>query len=71
MKLAEDRECALSDLTVDDLKPLCDKFEADVAEVWSYEKSAESRDTEGGPLAGQCWSSAPSCASTSKTPRGR
>ena len=48
VKLAEDRECALSDLTVDDLKPLCDKFEADVAEVWSYEKSAESRDTEGG-----------------------
>ena len=38
----------MSDLTCEDLKPLCDKFEADVAAVWSYEKSAESRDTEGG-----------------------
>ena len=48
VKLAEDRSCALSDLTVDDLKPLCDAFEEDVVGVWSYEKSAESRDTEGG-----------------------
>ena len=48
VKLAEDRGCALSDLTLDDLKPLCNSFEADVAEVWSYDKSAESRDTEGG-----------------------
>ena len=48
VKLAEDRGCALSDLTVDDLKPLCDAFEDDVVGVWSYEKSAESRDTEGG-----------------------
>ena len=30
------------------MKPLCDAFEPDVAEIWSYEKSAESRDTEGG-----------------------
>ena len=48
VKLAEDRGCALSDLTVGDLKPLCDAFEEDVVGVWSYEKSAESRDTEGG-----------------------
>ena len=48
VKLAEDRSCALSDLTVDDLKPLCDAFEEDVVGVWSYEKSAESRDPEGG-----------------------
>ena len=48
VKLAEDRGCALSDLTVDDLKPLCEAFEEDVVGVWSYEKSAESRDTEGG-----------------------
>jgi argininosuccinate lyase len=48
VKLAEDRGCALSDLTVDDLKPLCDAFEDDVVGVWSYEKSTESRDTEGG-----------------------
>ena len=48
VKLSEDRGVPLSSLTVDDLKPLCAAFDADVAEVWSYEKSAESRDTEGG-----------------------
>ena len=48
VKMAEDRGVALSDLTCEDLKPLCDAFEEDVAAVWSYEKSAESRDTEGG-----------------------
>ena len=35
VKLAEDRGCALSDLTVGDLKPLCDAFEEDVVGVWS------------------------------------
>jgi len=48
VKLAEERKVPLSSLTVRDLKPLCDKFDDDVALVWSYEKSAESRDTEGG-----------------------
>jgi argininosuccinate lyase len=48
VKLAVDKKVPLDQLTVDDLKPLCDKFEDDVAEIWSYEKSAESRDTEGG-----------------------
>ena len=48
VKLAEDKKCALSDLTLDDLLPLNDKFEADVSDIWSYERSAESRDTEGG-----------------------
>lgn len=48
VKLAEDKKCALSDITLDDLLPLNDKFEADVSDIWSYEKSAESRDTEGG-----------------------
>ena len=48
VKLAEDRGCALSDLKLEDLKPLCDAFDEDVDAVWSYEKSAESRDTEGG-----------------------
>ena len=48
VKLAEDKKCALSDLTLEDLLPLCDKFEADVVDIWSYDKSAESRDTEGG-----------------------
>ena len=48
VKLAEDKKCALSDLNLDDLLPLNDKFEADVSDIWSYERSAESRDTEGG-----------------------
>ena len=48
VKLAQDKKCALSNLTLDDLLPLNDKFEADVSDIWSYERSAESRDTEGG-----------------------
>ena len=48
VKLSEERGVPLSTLTLEDLKPLCPAFEPDVAEVWSYEKSAESRDTEGG-----------------------
>ena len=48
MKLAEDKGCELSGLTADDLKPLSEFFEADVAEVWSFEKRAEMRDSEGG-----------------------
>jgi len=48
VKMAEDKGVTLADLTVEDLKPLCDAFEHDVSEIWSYEKSAESRDTEGG-----------------------
>jgi len=48
VKMAEDRGCSLSALTAADLKTLCDKFEDDVDEIWSYERSAESRDTEGG-----------------------
>ena len=60
VKLAVDKKVPLDQLTVDDLKPLCDKFEDDVAEIWSYEKSAESRDTEGGPVEGRFSSSAQS-----------
>ena len=48
VKLAEARGCELSDLTLEDLEPLCSRFEADVAAVWDFERSAESRDTEGG-----------------------
>ena len=38
VKLAEDRGCTLSDLTLADLKPLHPAFEADVVDVWSYER---------------------------------
>jgi argininosuccinate lyase len=48
VKMAEDRGCALSDLTVDDLKTINPLFEADVVDVWDFQRSAEMRDTEGG-----------------------
>jgi argininosuccinate lyase len=48
VKLAEDRGCLLSDLAPADLRTLHPLFADDVAEVWDYERSAETRDTEGG-----------------------
>jgi argininosuccinate lyase len=48
VKLAEDKGCALSALTLEDLKGINALFEADVADVWDYQRSAEMRDTEGG-----------------------
>eukprot|EP00884_Botryococcus_braunii_P003074 jgi/Botrbrau1/12768/Bobra.0238s0007.1 len=48
VKLAEDRNVTLFDLTVDDLKAIHPLFEDDVVAVWDYNESAEKRDTEGG-----------------------
>ncbi|KAF5839870.1 L-Aspartase-like protein [Dunaliella salina] len=48
VKMAEDRGCALSDLKVDDLKTIHPLFEKDVEQVWDFNRSAETRDTEGG-----------------------
>lgn len=48
MKMAEDRGCALSDLTPTDLRTIHPLFADDVAEVWDFTTSAERRDTEGG-----------------------
>ncbi|KAI9485679.1 MAG: argininosuccinate lyase [Benjaminiella poitrasii] len=48
VKMAEDRSCSLSDLTVDDLKELHPSFENDVSSVWSFETSIENRNTPGG-----------------------
>ena len=48
VKMAEDRNCSLSDLTVDDLKTINPLFEQDVVDVWDFQRSAEMRDTEGG-----------------------
>lgn len=48
VKLAEDKGCALSDLSVADLKVIHPLFEEDVALVWDFQRSAEMRDTEGG-----------------------
>ena len=38
VKLAVDKKVPLDQLTVDDLKSICDKFEDDVAEIWSSRK---------------------------------
>lgn len=48
VKMAEDRNCSLSDLSVADLKTINPLFEDDVAQVWDFQRSAEMRDTEGG-----------------------
>ena len=48
VKLAEDRGCQISDLSVEDLQSIHPQFEDDVSEVWSFENSAAKRDTEGG-----------------------
>ena len=48
VRLAEQRGVALSVLTADDLRPLHSLFGDDVAKVWSFEASCESRDSEGG-----------------------
>ena len=48
VKLAEDKDCQLSDLTAGDLQAIHPLFEEDVTEVWDYDASAEKRDTEGG-----------------------
>ena len=46
--LAEKKGCQLWDLTAEDLKGIDTRFEDDVTEVWSFEKSASMRDSEGG-----------------------
>ena len=46
--LAEKKGCGISDLTLEDLRSLSELFEEDVAEVWSFDRSAELRCTEGG-----------------------
>ena len=48
VKMAEDRACSLSDLTVADLKTIHPLFADDVVLVWDFNRSAEMRDTEGG-----------------------
>jgi argininosuccinate lyase len=46
--LAEQRSCALAELTAADLKTLHAAFEEDVTRVWDFEESVEQRDAEGG-----------------------
>eukprot|EP01040_Poterioochromonas_malhamensis_P000113 gene113-118_t len=48
VKLAETKAIPLNELTLEDLRTLHPLFEADVSQLWSYENSAESRDSDGG-----------------------
>ena len=48
VKLAEDRGCELSVLSVADLQGIHPLFGDDVVDVWDFNRSAEMRDTEGG-----------------------
>jgi len=47
VQLAENKGVALSDLSLEDLKPLNDAFDDTVVQVWDFENSVESRDAEG------------------------
>ena len=46
--LAEHRKCQLDELTTQDYKNLCDKFEDDVHKVFDFEASVERRQAIGG-----------------------
>jgi len=48
VKLAETKGVPLNELTLTDLQSLHPSFTADVSALWSYEHSAESRDSVGG-----------------------
>lgn len=48
VKMAEDRSCALSDLSVADLQSIHPLFADDVTGVWDFVRSADARDSEGG-----------------------
>ena len=48
VRMAEERGCELIELSSDDLRTLHPAFEDDVVEIWSFERSVEQRDAEGG-----------------------
>ena len=48
VQIAEERGCALTDLTLDDLRGLHPLFEADVMAVWDFDAAVERRDCTGG-----------------------
>ena len=48
VRLSEQKGCLLSQLTLQDLQTLSDKFDDDVMQVWSFEQSVERRDAKGG-----------------------
>ncbi|KAF8470193.1 L-Aspartase-like protein [Kalaharituber pfeilii] len=48
VRLAEQKGCQISELSVQELKGLCDKFEDDVVGVFDFETSVERRAAKGG-----------------------
>jgi len=48
VQMAEERGCALTDLTLEDLQGMHSLFEADVMSVWDFEAAVERRDSTGG-----------------------
>ena len=48
VRMAEERGVSMSQLSVEDLKTLHPLFEADVMQVWDFEKSVEQRCSLGG-----------------------
>ena len=48
VKMAEDRHCELTDLTLDDLRTLHPAFDTDIALVWDMEQTVERRNAIGG-----------------------
>jgi argininosuccinate lyase len=52
VKMAEDRECALPDLTLEDYRSVHDAFGADVHDLFDWDRSADSRAVPGGTARG-------------------
>jgi len=48
VKMAEDRHCELSELSLSDLRTLSSAFDEDVRLVWDPEQSVERRNATGG-----------------------
>lgn len=48
VRIAEEKGCSISDLSLEELKTASSLFEEDVSAVWEFQRSAETRDTEGG-----------------------
>lgn len=48
VRRAEERSISISELPLDDLKQISDQFEADITEVFDFEKSVERRTAKGG-----------------------
>jgi argininosuccinate lyase len=48
VRLAEEKGVSLSELSLDDLRSISDKFQGDVLDVWDFEASVEKRSVRGG-----------------------